>query len=304
MTISVCIPCYNRPHLAREAILSAWNQNPRPFEILIGDDSSDNRTQRLAEELSSAGLPICYHRNIPSIGQSRNVEDLFSRAAGEVVSLMHDDDRYCEGAFAHLIKPLEDGAEVLAVFGKQRIISEDGAVDVQSSAVLNRSYGRVSERAGLIVDSFAAGMFAMFPNNGYFVRRSALEKINYHDGGKASTACDWYFGFRLGQMGRPFFLVDEETADYRLTAESIGRGGSDASFNVVRILDEFIAGQPIGDDVQRFLRGKINGAITRAAEIDRGQGWRWFFSRWHRANILSLGGLKRLLLLCQILRTK
>jgi glycosyltransferase involved in cell wall biosynthesis len=290
--------------LAREAILSAWNQNPRPLEILIGDDSSDDQTQQIAEELSAAGLPIRYLRNIPALGQSRNVQDLFARAAGDVVSLMHDDDRYCDGAFGHLIKPLEDGAGVLAVFGKQRIISEDGAVDVQSSAVLNRSYGRVAERAGLIADSFTAGACAMFPNNGYFVLRSAVEKINYHDHGKASTACDWYFGFRLGQLGRPFFFVDEETADYRLTEDSIDRGGSDATFNVVKILANFMMDQPVGEDIQEFLRTKMNGAIAEAARTDRAQGWRWFFSRWHRGSIVSLGGLKRLLLLCQILRTK
>ncbi len=91
--VSICVPTCNRPELIVECLDSCLAQTHTNIEILIGDDSSDNRTQALIKARYAHDARIRYVKNEPSLGQARNVASLFARASGDKIALIHDDDR-------------------------------------------------------------------------------------------------------------------------------------------------------------------------------------------------------------------
>ncbi|MFP3607209.1 glycosyltransferase family 2 protein, partial [Paraburkholderia sp. SIMBA_053] len=63
--VSICVPTCNRPELIVECLDSCLAQTHTNIEILIGDDSSDNRTQALIKARYAHDTRIRYVRNEP-----------------------------------------------------------------------------------------------------------------------------------------------------------------------------------------------------------------------------------------------
>lgn len=90
--ISICLPTCNRPELLVESLTSCLAQTHENIEILIGDDSSDHRTQALIDSTYLHEPRVIYVRNEPALGQADNIARLFDRATGDKILLIHDDD--------------------------------------------------------------------------------------------------------------------------------------------------------------------------------------------------------------------
>jgi len=295
MTVSVIIPTFQRPRLLKETLESVWAQTVKPDEILIGDDSKDDATEKLVsnECLPFSPIPIRYYHHQPSLKEVRNVDFQYSRAKGDLILHLHDDDPIYPRCIEYLKPPFEKHPEIVASFGLQRIINENGLLDAGAEQV-NRDYFRTPERAGL-VDGFMAGAVCMFPNNGFMVRRDAACSIGYSDQGRAGLATDFYFGFRLGKLGRPFYLVNEYTAMCRITTQSQSRtGDADNAYRAVKILLEDCRPDQITPEVEQSLKNRIPLAITTAARRkERRTALRWLFSKYYRDRMLSARWIKR-----------
>ncbi|HDR7386015.1 TPA: glycosyltransferase [Bacillus toyonensis] len=91
--VSILIPTYNRPHYFQLALDSALAQTYPNIEIIIGDDSTDNKTQELIKQ---SYLPIykniVYIQNSVSLGQFQNGLLLFEKASGNYINYLMDDD--------------------------------------------------------------------------------------------------------------------------------------------------------------------------------------------------------------------
>ena len=92
--ISVCIPTYNRPDLFCRLMDSLQAQKGVEFEVVISDDSTDNRIQKCVElrnkDFSSKRLR--YWKNPTSLGPSQNWNKSISLAKGRYIKIMHHDD--------------------------------------------------------------------------------------------------------------------------------------------------------------------------------------------------------------------
>lgn len=301
MTVSVIIPTYHRPQLLKETIESVWAQTVLPDEILIGDDSKDDATEILVnnELIPASPVPIRYFHHKPSLKEVRNVEFQYANAKADLILHLHDDDPIYPRCIELLKPPFEQHPEIVASFGLQRIIDENGQVGRRSEDV-NRDYFRTPERAGL-VDGFMAGAVCMFPNNGFMVRREAACAVGYSDQGRAGLATDFYFGFRLGKLRRPFYFVNEFTAKCRITAGSQSRtGDADNAYRAVKILLEDCRPDELSGEIEQSLKNRIPLAITTAArKKERRTALRWLFSTYYRDRMLSPRWFKRLLLALQ-----
>ena len=88
--ISICIPAYKRVDQLRRLLQSISIQSFKDFEVVISDDSPDNSVQNLVNEFSH--LKINYIRNNIALGTPANWNYAISRAKGEWIKIMHDDD--------------------------------------------------------------------------------------------------------------------------------------------------------------------------------------------------------------------
>jgi len=291
LRVSVIIPTYKRPALLEESVRSVWVQTRLPCEILIGDDSPDTDTEKLVAAVlqPASPVPIRYFHNRPSLGEARNVDLLYRESCGDAVLHMHDDDPVYPTCIELLAKPLEEDDDVAGSFGMQKLIDESGRL-LENAADVNRHFFRTRERAGR-VDGFLAGATRMFPNNGFLVRADLAKALGYDDGGKAGYARDFYFGFRLGQLGRPFYFVHEFTAKCRMTTASESRGNrnADNAYRTMSILLAEVSPEALASsEIKRTLRDLAPLAITTAARRgERAKAIGWLVSSHYRYAIIS-----------------
>jgi glycosyltransferase involved in cell wall biosynthesis len=91
-SISILIPAF-RPTWINEAIQSALAQTFKDFELIISDDSADDEAEKLVSTWSDRRLQ--YFRNPTRGSPGRNRDFLISRARGEYIKFLFDDDFLC-----------------------------------------------------------------------------------------------------------------------------------------------------------------------------------------------------------------
>jgi glycosyltransferase involved in cell wall biosynthesis len=307
MNISILIPTYNRPRFLKECLESCICQSHPPFEILIGDDSPSKESEIAICSLETK-CPIVYKWNNPSLGQAENIDSLIGRASGDLLCLMHDDDKLEPDALEKLSRIFAVDRDVILSFGKQYIISNEGRLKEEASLNLNASFFRTSDRAGIQTDILKSALLQQMPNNGFLVRSECAKKIGYSKAGERyGDACDFGFALELAltfSNSKAYFL-DEYTASYRESSFSIARSktNNDAPFRAFSI--QYLLSKSryeLDKDIKRCLETKSPVAIQNAIELgELSTAGKWMFSRYHRRRIISLGGMKRLLVLIKAL---
>lgn len=295
MNVSVVIPTYRRPEMLAQTLESVFKQTVPPFEILIGDDSPDDETEKMVERIArdNSAARIRYFHHRPALKELRNVDHLYAQAQGDLILHMHDDDPLFECCVEVLRAPLMAESDAVASFGLQRLIGEDDAY-LHEPEIVNKEYFRTPDRAGL-VDGLQAAAIQMFPNNGFMIRADAARAVGYNDQGRSGYATDFYFGLRLGKLGRPFYFVDRYTSKVRLTTSSQSRGNpaADNGYRVLRILYEDIPSFRDVPLLEDAVRRNMPVAIAQAAKLgDTARGWSWYFSEYHRGRIATVQGAK------------
>lgn len=88
--ISICIPAYKRPENVDKLLHSIRVQTFHDFEIILTDDSPDDSLTNLVQNYPD--LNILYYKNPTALGTPANWNEGISKAKGEWIKLMHDDD--------------------------------------------------------------------------------------------------------------------------------------------------------------------------------------------------------------------
>lgn len=303
LTVSVIIPTYHRPELLFQTLESIWAQTVLPDEIIIGDDSKDDRTEIFINTvvIPKSPVKIRYFHHKPSLREVKNVDFQYRQASYELILHLHDDDPILPGCIEVLVKPFVDNPEIVASFGLQKMIDLSGRI-IDTDPTVNQIYYRTPEREG-IVDGFIAGAVAMFPNNGFMIRRDIAISVGYDDQGKAGLATDFYFGFRLGQLHRPFYFVNEYTALCRTTPDSQSRLGlTDNNYQTVKLLLDNCLPEDISPEMKESIELRMPAAITYAAYKDKNQAKKWIKSPYYRKHRYTLRWLKRIMIIRNLIK--
>lgn len=225
--ISICIPTYNRPDLLLIAIKSCLAQEYRPLEILIGDDS-ESADLALHSLRCPEGVSIKYVHNVPSLGQSANVNSLFARASGAKLVLLHDDDLFCPHGLAALVEGWRTSPDTVCVFGRQVAVTPAGTIDVANTIHLDCLYERDALKPGTQPSPVSTGLLQHLPNNCFLMVSDLARKTLYRSEREVGQAVDADFGIRLGLNASKasFVFVPQFVSAYRLTAKSIARSAA------------------------------------------------------------------------------
>lgn len=274
-----------------------------PDEILVSDDLGSEETQELVMAFAQrASFPVRYVLCATGQSLADNINNCLREAACDLVLLLHDDDLLTPRAVEALSQPFEENKELVGVFGKQLIISDGGEEQPGNSEGLNTSYRRNATYAGLQADAIVSGLWQQFPNDGYMVKTSVARKVLHEPRYRAASEVD--FGIRMGEQGA-FYFVDEYTAKYRLSAQSLSRGASsrqeDFSYHAMHIWLRLLETYPCYKaDILSKLRNTSPIAICMAMNTGRlNEAISWYFGPNHRDRILTLGGIRRGLWLVQ-----
>ena len=130
MKLSVIMATYNHEKYIEQAIRSVIAQQTNfPFELLIGEDCSTDRTRdvidRLAREFPDRLKP---EFNSPNLGLFANYRRLFARATGEYMAFLEGDD-YWIGTekLQRQVDFLDGHPECVGCFHDTRVFQDDGS---------------------------------------------------------------------------------------------------------------------------------------------------------------------------------
>lgn len=236
--VSICVPTCNRPELIVECLDSCLAQTHTNIEILIGDDSSDSRTQALIAARYAHDARIRYVKNEPSLGQARNVASLFARASGDKIALIHDDDYFANDGIASLLELWKQHPQLEVAFADQYEVDAQGNVDTSKSAALNADFHRTALAQGLQKQPGRTGLVQMFPNNGWMANADLVKRISYRD--DVGMCCDYVFGSELCLAASQVYYLHRYVSYYRKTDVSISHSTRGSTFAASRTAFEFV----------------------------------------------------------------
>lgn len=118
MLISVCIPTYNRLadlKIAIASVIAAANILDEPIEILVSDNASPDGTRSYLENLTieNKSITFVYWTNNENVGGLNNVKKLISKAKGEYLFFLTDDDLILPNTFSVLKKHLHSSVKFI-----------------------------------------------------------------------------------------------------------------------------------------------------------------------------------------------
>jgi glycosyltransferase involved in cell wall biosynthesis len=255
----------------KEAVQSCFAQTYRNFEIIIGDDSSDDRTQTFSLELE-ARYPgrIRYFRNKPSLGQNGNVNALFFRAVGRRLVLLHDDDLLLPNAVMDLSECWSKYPDLAAAFGRQQVISMDGKLLAQETERRSKSLNCTTDRVGLLKYPVEAGLLQMFPPDGFMILTGVARKLGYRSFDAVGDACDYDFSLRLCLSETKIFFHFGFMSSYRYTNSSISMSSVTSP-----IVHRLLASVSVPNECTRALKwAKQHAAWSACPDYARLGKWR------------------------------
>lgn len=136
MKISVITVCYNAVSTIESAILSLIAQDYENVEYLVIDGGSTDGTQQVIEKYLSS---ISFYLSEPDFGLYDAVNKGIEHSTGDLVGLLHADDRFASSDILKTIAQTIQFAKVEAVYGNLVFFNDkDKVTRYWKSSVYNR----------------------------------------------------------------------------------------------------------------------------------------------------------------------
>lgn len=122
--VSICIPTYNGQEFILEVLNSALNQTYRPIEIIVSDDESTDDTLNIIKNGSiDSDINIAVYSHTPQ-GIGANWNHCVSKAKGEYIKLLFQDDIIAPNCIEEMIKPFLENKTLGLSFCRRNFIDE------------------------------------------------------------------------------------------------------------------------------------------------------------------------------------
>jgi len=211
--ISVAIPTFNQSQYLEKAILSAYNQSLKPFEIIVYNDCSTDNTYEVLLKLSNNIKELKIFHQEKNRGISINKEQCLKACSGDYILLLDSDDMLRTDYCKTLVNLLEVYPEAGYAHGNVQEIDENG----QKTKI--RSLYRKEEYLGPEQDLKRQINGMKVAANIIIYKKEALERINYFNC-KANFAEDWYMLCELAAAGYGNIFSNKILSAYRVWSDT------------------------------------------------------------------------------------
>lgn len=123
--VSVLIPAYNRPHTLKIALDSVLEQTYPNIEVIICDDSTDNRVQEMLVPYLNSYSFIKYYKNEKNLLLG-NWHKCFELSSGEYINYLMDDDVFHKEKIAKMVYFFNEFENISLVTSYRQTIDEFG----------------------------------------------------------------------------------------------------------------------------------------------------------------------------------
>jgi glycosyltransferase involved in cell wall biosynthesis len=269
-SVSVITAAYKTdPTQLRTAISSALTQSYRDLDMIVSDDSPDDRLREIVEGFQDPR--IRYRRNVPALGVAENHWRCLRDAEGEFIVILNHDDILEPEFVERLAGALRSHAGSSLAFCDHWIIDADGRRRVEKTDAVSRQYGRSELAQGEhrpFLDLLARQAIPMAM--GSMFRRASLPSSLPVDAG---PAYDLWLSYLLSRDGSGAYYVAERLSSWRAHASNLT-----AARNIDLLRGAARCWATIAED-RGFLA--IRHAVLRNESLAYYACARWYFRHGH-----------------------
>lgn len=222
--VSVIIPVYNGERYLATTLQSVLAQDYRPFEVLVIDDGSEDRSAEIVR-----GFPEVryFHQRNQGAAVARNAG--LENARGELVAFLDADDTWMPAKLSLQVRHLLDHPELGFVLTRQRIVLDPGV-----------------ERPSWLKPELLADDSIGYVPSTLLARRSVFTRIGGFDP-RLVPAEDAEWFFRAKDAGIPMAVVPEVLLHKRVHGANLSHG---TAINQPRLL------QALRASIERQRKGR------------------------------------------------
>lgn len=126
--ISICIPAYKRVNSLKRLLLSIDCQKYKNFEVVITDDSGEDKAVENFINSSFFSFKLFFYKNPIPLGSPKNWLESISKANGSWIKIMHDDDYFVDSSSLELFAS-KISSDVDCIFAGYFAVYDDRSVD-------------------------------------------------------------------------------------------------------------------------------------------------------------------------------
>jgi len=216
--VSICIPTYNRPELLARAIRSCQAQTYPHFEIIITDNSPDDRSEKAAAAFNDPR--IRYYRNEKNLGGLGNIDKGLGLFRGKYVKLLMDDDLLKPRALELMVEIMERLPNVGVVMAPMDFIDEEDRRIYPYFYVCRKMSYRYRFQAGdglverrRLLTEFLTHDYPCCVPSALLYRAECFEKLGHLDF-NSDFACDLELCMRFAAH-YDFYYIDRVLSSWR-----------------------------------------------------------------------------------------
>jgi len=209
---SVMIPVYNCSQYLPETLESVLQQAPSPEHMqieVVDDASTDTDIAALVERIGKGRIK--YYRQPQNVGSLCNFETCINRSQGELVHLLHGDDKVKPGYYEEIAKLFHTYPEAGAAFCRFDTVNEAGKLIYRIRPEMDRE-GLLSNWLTRLGEEQRIQYVAITVRREVYEKLGAFYNITYGE--------DWEMWMRIARY-YPIAYTPEVLAEYRRHQSSI-----------------------------------------------------------------------------------
>lgn len=216
--VSICTPTYQRPELLRRAIASCLAQTCGDFEMVITDNSTDDRSGAVVAAFNDPRLR--YHKNVTNLGPFANFIKVAALAQGRYVKFLMDDDLLKPECLARMVAALEAHPTAGVAMAPMDLVDAEERRIFPRFYIFRKMHYRYRYQVGdglierrRILKDFLTRDYPCCVPSGILFRRESLTRLGPFD-----PACD--FAIDLDMVMRAathydFYYLDQVLSSWR-----------------------------------------------------------------------------------------
>ncbi|MBC2580269.1 glycosyltransferase [Clostridium sp. DJ247] len=217
--VSILIPAYNQVHYLEKALISVLSQTYTNIEIIICDDSTNNKVEKLIKNYIQHNKNIKYYNNGGPLGEkgALNMQRCFDVSRGEYINYLMHDDLFFPNKIKSMLKYLISNEDVTLVTSHKRFINENGEFFDDTKPLLDKNCKINGENLGLYVLNSMTNVIGE-PTTVMFRKKDIDDKILDYKGWSARGFGDIAIWLKLLSKGHAVY-IREPLSCFRLHYE-------------------------------------------------------------------------------------
>jgi len=199
MKISICIPSYNSEKYIGETLDSIINQTSRPYEIIVNDNASTDKTRDIVSKYPM----VTYSENTNNVGGPENHNICIDRASGEYIILLSSDDYFPHSRVIEQLKSvINDNVPDCIALG---VGQGDGNI---------LTYKEYSGREAIYLMFFGKLPFRQIPSMMVF-KKSILNGLRLKSDNESGYGDDTQFYLEIMKKSKTYINIETPMVIYR-----------------------------------------------------------------------------------------